>query len=87
MFIFWDILVRNFFASLFAVVAIIKPVKNVNIPLITYTVSKNIPIDLILSKFIPVKTPSVIVSVKFDKPFGPIMEQIEPDIANIIASI
>lgn len=79
-------LVLNFFASLFAVVAIIKLVKKLNVALTKYSITINVDMLITFSKSIPVTNPAVIVSVKSANLFGPIIEQIELAIPSIIAT-
>ena len=87
LFIFFDMFVRNFFASLFAVVAIMKLVRKLNIALTIYNESIAIVIFVILSKSIPVISPAVIVSVSSEILLGPIIEHIELRAPSIIAII
>lgn len=87
LFIFFDILVLRVFASLFAVVAIIKLVAKLKIALTIYNPNINNDILITLSKFIPVKSPSVIASVRSANLLGPIIEHTELKIPSTIAVI
>lgn len=87
LFIFFDILVLNLFASLFAVVAIIKLVAKLKIALTIYSPSINKDILITFSKSIPVKIPSVIVSVRSANLLGPIIEHTELKIPRTTAVI
>lgn len=87
LFIFFDMPVLKFFASLFAVVAMIKLVRKLRIALVRYSPTIKMDILITLSKSIPVISPAVIVSVRSDSLFGPIIEHIELAIPNTIAAI
>lgn len=87
LFIFVDMFVRKPFASLFALVAIIKLAQKSSTALIRYKHIINIAMLPIFSKFIPVLKPAVIVSVNSESLFGPIIAHTELAIPNIIAII
>jgi len=64
-----------------------KLVRKLRSALVRYSPTINNAILIILSKSIPVIKPSVIVSVRSDNLFGPIIEHIELAIPKIIANI